>query len=432
MADRKTAGYPPLEVALYRVLPKWVSPRHMDGTLWRTVVRNQMMAMICRDTLVMEIVGLDWAIRARDLDRKDELQASVDHHTKVFLKGDEWGYDELVDRLLQDTLDIPFGGALETLRNDNTDLDERGQLEHIYNIDGATLAPTPDPDYPVVQYYNIGALPPIFLNQDEVDRIYLTPRAQIERRGFGMAPPERIYLALELLARGDRYYANLLLDTPAAGILDMVDISESAARAWVGSFQELMIGSEAFKVPVLYEHEKPVSWIPFTQSPAELLFDTTTLKYAALVTAGYGMTLRDIGIGDPQRTLASQMREGVQSSRHMFGLLTVKLKYMFDRILPPDLEWRPQRDDVETLVARGRARLAMARGYKEMEGGPFTPEEVRRQAIEDGFVTIDIDPEWEEPTPPTTLGEEDFTQEHHLLGEPKTPSQGGQGELRNL
>lgn len=431
MADRKTAGYPPLEVALYRILPRWVSPRHMDGVLWRTVVRNQMLAMICRDTLIMEIVGLEWMIRARELDRKEELEEAVDHHTQVFLMGDEWGYDELVDRLLQDTLDIPFGGALETLRNGNTELDDRGQLEHLYNVDGATLAPTPDPDFPVVQYYNIGALPPVFLSRDEVDRLYLTSRAQIDRKGFGMAPPERIYLALELLARGDRYYANLLLDTPAAGILDMVDMSEQAAKAWVGSFRELLIGSEAYKIPVLYEHEKPATWIPFTQSPAEILFDTTTLKYAALVTAGYGMTLRDIGIGDPQRTLASQMREGAQSARHMFGLLVVKLKYMFDRILPPTLEWRPRRDDPETLVARGRARLAMARGYKEMESGPFTGEEVRRQAIEDGFVTIDLDPEWIEPVSSSPTGEDDM-QEHHLIGDPEIPSQGGQGELRNV
>ena len=379
----------------------------------------------------MEIVGLDWTIRARDIDEKEKLQDAVDHHTQVWLAGDEWGYDELLDRLLQDTLDIPFGGVLEVLRGDDTKLDERGQLEHLYNVDGATLAPTPDPDYPVVQYYNIGALPPIFLGRNEVDRLYLSSRTQIERRGFGMAPPERIYLALELLARGDRYYANLLLDTPPAGILDMVDISEQAAVAWVGSFRELMIGSEAFKIPVLYEHEKPIAWIPFTESPAELLFNETTLKYAAFVTAGYGMTLRDIGIGEPQRTMASQMREGVQSARHMFGLLVVKLKYMFDRILPPALEWRPTRDDAETVVARGRARLAMARGYKEMESGPFTPEETRRQAIEDGFVTIDMDPEWEEPPLPAPT-EEDFTQEHHLLGDPETPSQGGEGELRNV
>jgi len=221
------------------------------------------------------------------------------------------------------------------------------------------------------------------------------------------------------------------LDTPAAGILDLVDMSEQSATEWVGSFRELMIGTEAFKIPVLYEHEKPAIWIPFTQSPAELLFNTTTLQYAAFVAAGYGMTLRDIGIGDPQRTMASQMREGVQSARHMFGLLVVKLKYMFDRILPPDLEWRALSDDAETVVARGRARLAMARGYKEMASGPFTEEETRRQAIEDGFITVEIDPEWNEPTPEEPT-EEDFTQEHHLLGDPEPASQGGEGELRNV
>ena len=428
MTERKTQEQPAFAAHLWRVLPAWSSPRHVDGRLWRLVVRNQMVALICRDTLIMEVLGLGWAIRARDTERKQELQDDVDHFTKVFLHGDDWGYDIMVDRFLQDALDLPFGGALELTREDgNPD----AKVDHIYNIDGATLAPTPDPDFPVVQMYYLGILQPVVLARSEVERLFLTARPDIWWRGYGMAPPEKIYLALELLARGDRYYANLLLDTPPAGILDLMDVNESSARDWVGSFRELMLGSEAFKIPVLYEHEKEAKWIPFTSSPAELLFDTTTLKYAALVCAAYGMTLRDIGIGDPQRTMASQIREGVQSSRHGFGTLVTKIKYVFDRILPPELEWIVQQDDVETLVARGRARLSMARGYKEMESGPFTGLETRRQALEDGFITTNFDPEdWEEPEEIEEPIEEDFTQEHHLIGDPVSPNAGGEGELR--
>lgn len=424
MTSRRTQDFPTLQLALWRILPRWISPQHVDGRLWRSVVNGQMIAMVCRDTLIMEVLGLEWYIRPRDPDRKEELSDDVDHYTEVFLRGDDWGYDIMVDRLLQDTLDLPFGGALEIGRGPGD------RVDHLYNVDGATLAPTPDPEWPVVQMHYLGVLTPVVLHRSEVERIFITPRTSIERRGYGMAPPEKIYFALELLARGDRYYANLLLDTPAAGILDLVDISEGSARDWVGSFRELMIGPEAFKIPVLYEHEKPATWIPFTQSPSELLFDVTSLKYAGLVAAGYGMTLRDIGIGDPQRTMASQIREGVQSARHGFGMLVVKLKYMFDRILPPELEWKVRRDDVETLVARGRARLSMARGYREMEQGPFTAIETRRQALEDGFVTTDFDPDDYEEDELEDTQVEDFTQEHHLLGDPVSTDQGGEGELR--
>ena len=123
----------------------------------------------------------------------------------------------------------------------------------------------------------------------------MSPRPEIQREGWGMAPPEKIFFSLELLNRGDIYYANLLLDTPEAGILDLADMDGASAQEWIKQFRSLLGGIDPLKVPVLYEHEGDVKWIPFGRPPTELMFDRVTTKYAALVASGYGISLSEIG-----------------------------------------------------------------------------------------------------------------------------------------
>ena len=40
-------------------------------------------------------------------------------------------------------------------------------------------------------------------------------------------------MALQMIGRGDVYYANLLLDTPQVGILDLKDMAKDSAEEWV-------------------------------------------------------------------------------------------------------------------------------------------------------------------------------------------------------
>ena len=44
-----------------------------------------------------------------------------------------------------------------------------------------------------------------------INRLYSSPRTDIKRKGWGMPPPEKIFLALVSLSRGDLYYANLII-----------------------------------------------------------------------------------------------------------------------------------------------------------------------------------------------------------------------------
>jgi hypothetical protein len=386
-----------------------------------------MLARICRDLLIMQVLQVKWKIKTRDPNQSDELKDSMVHYTDLLLEGGGEGHNVMVDLLLQDALDIPFGGALEQIRSPVD-----GKLEGLVNIDGATLRPTHDWEFPVVQVANIGTAPPVFLKRNEVTRLYLSPRTSIRYKGWGMAPPERIYLALELIGRGDRYYANLLLDTPPAGLLDLLDVEEDSAIRWAESFRELMVGSEAFKIPVLYEHEKPAAYLPFGPPPAEMLFETTILQYAGIACAGYGMVLNDLGLGGNQSSLAGSIREERRSRRLGFGLLVMKLEAMFNRVLPSDLRFDYIYDDEETLIARGRSRLTNSRALGELvKVGLLKRNEARDQLRADGLITIHLEELSEDELDGGQSDRIRGPQEAHLIGKPVPPSQGGRGEIKS-
>jgi len=417
---------------LSRIIPWWGTPTWLDGNVWREWVRQHQLATICMDTLIMEVLQLKWKIRAREPNRAQELDLLVDEHTDIITHADNEGYAVLIDKLLQDALTIPFGGAVELVRDGD-------KLWDICYVDGCTLRPTLRPDYPVVQLMVVPDSHPVALASNEVNRLYLRPRPEIRNNGWGMAPPERAYLSLELLSRGDRYYANLLLDTPPAGILDLMDMEQESAEEWAGGFRELMFGTDAFKIPILYEHEQAVKFVPFGADPTTLNYDPITLRYAAIVTAGYGMGLRDVGLGMGRETLAGEIRQDQRSKRLGFSLLTTKLKYMFDSILPPELEWVFIEDDVEAMVALGRSRLTNAKAMGEyVRSKILTPEQARAQTVADGLITVYLDPadneEFESQPAPSPFGqslEPDQDQDHtrDIIGEPVPPSEGGRGEF---
>jgi hypothetical protein len=250
--------------------------------------------------------------------------------------------------------------------------------------------------------------------------------------GWGIAPPQKIYLALELLNRGDKYYANLLLDTPEAGILDLGDMAEKAAKEWVEAFRTMLGGIDPLKIPVLYEHNNDVNFIPFGKPPTDLMFDRVTAKYASIVTAGYGLTLSDIGIqtttsgGD---TLAGSIRDERKTRRTGFARFKRKMVSFFNFMLPDTLYYKVIDQDDELSVARARTRLADATAFAQLiESGVFSPQETRLQMIADGTITISVPekiPEDEFPEPEMGVSDE----RPGLLGRPIAPSQGGHGEV---
>lgn len=421
---------------LDRILPAWRHPEWVDADRWRYAVRQQPVCVAYRDTMISNLVSLDWKIEPKESNKREEYKEEIDYYTDFFNDTGEYEYATILEWIFKDVQDIPFGGAAELGWENNKESDN-SRLLWIKLLDGGTLFPTANYDWPVGQYVKESGLQTVYFPRYAINRVYTSPQTNITRYGWGCAPPESIYLGLEALNRGDMYYVNLLLDSPEVGILDLGDMSETSAQQWVKSWRELLIGIDPFKIPVLYGHEKPATFISFTRSPTELLFDRTILRYSALVGAGYGMSIGDIGLAGSSssgETLAGTIRQERRTKRTGFGKMKKKMVSFFNRMLPPYLKYLVIDMDDELAVSLSRARLANATAFGQMvDKRYFTPKEARLQSIADGLITISIPediPEDELPEQPQFNQPFGNTNERtNMLGKPVNPSQGGHGEV---
>lgn len=415
---------------LARIAPIVWNPTEYSANAWRAVVRAQEVASMCKDTLISTVLSLDWKIVVRDSNLQEELRATVKYYTKLLESvgyANKLDFTSHIEWVAADMLDTPFGGACEIGRKNN---DPKGRVAWLEPLDAATLYPTLLHEYPVLQNYNNQI---VYFDKYSIARAFISPATQIERKGWGMPPPERVFRSLQMLTMGDTYYANLLLDVPTAGILDLGDMEQSSAEEWIKAFKTLMSPGavDSFKVPVLYEHNNPVNFISFGKVPNDIMFDRITMKYAAIVCAAYGMTTGDIGLsaaaGD---TLAGSIRQERRTKKTGFARLKKKLKFYFDQILPEELQFVWIDYDDETNVALGRARLANATAFGQfIDKKVFTPKEVRLQSIQDGTVTISIPEDYPEEDAPEQLNT-GSPERPGALGSTNIPaSQGGEGEV---
>lgn len=418
---------------LIRQMPIWNNPNWLHADVWRAFVQKQPIAVLCRDAITTYLLSLDWSIVSRESDKRDEYKEDIKYYTRLLERGNAYYSDvdfaSHVEWVVKDLNDLPMGAASEIGREYNA---PSGKVVWIRPLDAGTLAPTLDVDYPVVQHFP--NYQPVVFPKEFISRIYLSPRTEIRREGWGMAPPEKIYLAMEMLNRGDVYYSQLLLNTPEAGILDLMDMDKEAATEWVKSFRDLLYGINPLKIPVLYEHTSKAEWIPFGKLPSEILYDSVTARYITIVTAGYGLSPSDIGFASSSNggeTLAGTIRQERRSAKSGKALAKKKLKVYFDKILPDHLEFKWIDFDDERNVAMSRARMATANAMKTLtDMQAFSPDEVRSQIIADGLFTISLPEtidrasiEW----PANTLryvGNKGSNQ----IGDAKAPSSGGQGE----
>jgi hypothetical protein len=415
---------------LLRNIPAWRTRKLTDGTTWRNIVDSQPVAGLCREALISNYISLDWKIEPKDSEQRDELKSEIEYYTEFFTNTGDYEYETVVEWIGKDMLDIPFGAAAEVGREgDRPD----GKVMWLELIDGSTLFPYPSKDWPV--YQRIPYLPSkvVFFPRHSINRVYYSPNTAILDEGWGIPPPEKVYLALELLVRGDRYYANLLLDTPEAGILDLGDMSKESAEEWVKAFRNMMGGIDPMKIPVLYEHNNSINFLPFGKPPTDLMFDRVTAKYASIVASGYGLALSDIGIqtttsgGD---TLAGSIRDERKTRRTGFARFKKKMISFFNFMLPSDLEYKIIDTDDELSVAMSRSRLANATAAAQyIDKRIFTPQEMRRQAIADGLITISVPEDIPEDEFPDDPMESDSQERTNMLGKPVAPSQGGHGEV---
>jgi hypothetical protein len=429
----KQQGQRSLDVSdayLARFVPSWNSPPTFDASAWRRVVRAQEIAGLCKETLISSILALDWKITPIDSSMQDELAATIKYYTKLFSNASGLDYSDLVEWVGSELLDTPFGGMAELGRDGDK---PNGRVRWIEPLDSATLYPTLNKDFPVIQFY--GGTQVAF-PEYAMSRIGMTPRTDILYKGWYVAPPEKIYMAMQMLSRGDTYYANLLLDIPTTGILDLGDMEKESAIEWVDAYKGLLAngGNGSFKIPVLYEHNNDVKYIPFGKVPNDIMFDRITLRYAAVVCAGYGMTLSDIGIQTTSsggETLAGTIRSERKTRRNGYARLKKKLKAFFEKILPPTLQFAWIDFDDEVNAALGRSRLANASAFKLLrDTGVISVREVRQQLVADGMFTISMPEEPPAEVEPKTQPATDVAQRKpNIMSNPPVPaSAGGHGE----
>lgn len=433
-----------LDEPLYLIRPffqNWTSPTWVTSEAWRNVVRSQQICLICRETLIGNILSLDWKIEPRDSTQRDELKTDIQYYTKFFEDTGDFDWSEFVEWVTADLLDLPFGSGIELGHEGDSEL---GRLLWIELLDGGTLYPTLNRDWPVAQYIPESGITPVVFPRHAINRVFMSPRTDIKRKGWGMAPPEKIWMALNLLSTGDSYYARLLLDTPDAGILDLIDMEKSSAEEWVKGWRDLLNGVDPQKIPVLYEHTTPAAWIPFTRNPADIQYDTAITRYTSILTAGYGLSPSDIGLSaggqNGGNTMAGNLREERRSKKNGYARLKRKLEGFITRMLPPTLRFRFIDMDDELMVALGRARLANATAWGQMiSANMFTEEEARNQTIADGMLSISVP----EALPAeikekldnkqafmnqNPLGGNQKPERPSMLGRPVSPSSGGWGE----
>lgn len=418
---------------LLRQMPIWNNPNWLHADAWRGFVHKQPVAVLCRDAITSYLLSLDWTIVAREADKQDEYKDDIKYYTRLLERGNAYytdiDFSTHVEWIAKDLFDLPFGAASEIGREYNAP-DRR--VVWIRPLDAGTLAPTLDSEYPVVQHFP--NYQPVVFPREFISRIYLSPRTELRREGWGFAPPERIYLAMEMLNRGDVYYSQLLLNTPEAGILDLKDMDKESATEWVKSFRDLLYGINPLKIPVLYEHTEKAEWIPFGKLPSEILYDSITSRYITIVTAGYGLSPSDIGFASSSNggeTLAGTIRQERRSAKSGKALAKTKLKVYFEKILPEHLEFKWVDFDDERNVAMSRARMATATAMQTLiQNQIITPDESRSQIIADGLMTITIPEtidrssiEWPQTNVLKYQGKETGTDSK------APPSSGGQGEV---
>lgn len=426
-------GQRSLDEPLYLTRPffNWSQPTWVTSEAWRRVVQSQQLCVICREALIGTILSLDWKIEPRDSRDRDELKSEIEYYTRFLENTGDYDYSEIIEWLATDLLDLPFGAAAELGRSGD---DPSGRVLWMELLDGGTLYPTLNDSWPVGQYVPEALTTPIFFPAHAINRMYFSPRTEIKRKGWGMAPPEKIWIALNLLSTGDNYYARLLLDTPDAGILDLIDMEEESAKAWVDAWRKLLNGVDPQKIPVLYEHSQAAKWIPFTRNPGDIQYNEAISRYTTILTSGYGLAPSDVGLGGGQNggnTMAGNLRDERRSKRNGYARLKRKFTEFFNRLLPSSLRFRFIDMDDELMVAVGRARLASATAMGSFVSNKmFSPEEMRAQAIADGYITVSVPEDLpKELVVDTQQSPQNSPAERpSMLGRPVTPSSGGWGE----
>lgn len=358
------------------------SPFGISADQWRNIVGRAPVVSLCRRTLILQITATPWKLVGDD-------PKEVEYYTEVLENANEESFDLLVERVVDDVLTVPFGGAVEPsfYRNDI--------LANLYHVDGGTLFPTYDEQRPYIQVDPENSNRRVYFNKDTLERLMWAPIPDIRNYGWSRTPCMEVFGAVQSLMRSDVFYDQFLSNTPEAGILDLMDMKKDAAESWVKSWQELMMGIDPMKVPVLYEHESEAKFLSFSRSPSEIALPEIVKRYAEFVISSFGMSIGDLGLFEHQNTLAGASRMMQTSKRQGLGSLMRKLLRLINLCLPKEVRFQWDPLDDEDRLRKAQAQKARADVLKILASPPapgeqaiFPPVVIQRQVLQDGLIDV--------------------------------------------
>lgn len=271
---------------------------------WRQVAKEPV-TRLCIRHIIREISALELDIIS---EKPDEDEGTLKYFNQILEDADDGdGLDSFLSRVLQDAMELPIGGCVEIAPDDLT-----GMAGGLYHVDGATVYPTYDRNIPFVQINPYDTAQRVYFRRGQIERLMIMPRVDLRRRPFQESPVESAFMSIEAMSRMYIYYMKQLGDTPMAGILDLMDMTEKEAGDWAIQFREMYEGIDPLKIPILYDHVKPAKFIQLARNPQDLNIMENFRRFAELIASAFGLSIGDLRLFEHDRVLA-----GVEASQRV-------------------------------------------------------------------------------------------------------------------
>lgn len=366
--------------------PSRIRPGVLDARRWRLVASEPINRM-ARRMIQREISSLNWKIVPED-PKSEEQQKAVLWYSEVFKD-----FRSLANRVLKTMCELPQGGAWEVgwIKPGVYGEGARGTLAFVKYIDGATLNPTLDVARPIMQLHPFSPTEHVLFREEEIVRFIGWPNDEFGLTWWQESPTQASYLAIEALSRIYVYSLKQLRDTPVAGILDLMDFEEADAKAWAESFREILVGIDPIKIPLLYQHEQAAKWLPIGNPFGDMEIPTQFKLYADLVLSNYGLSINDLRILNHDDTKGGAGVSRKITTQQGIRFYAELIKDKVQELLPRYLIFEYTQPDLEDERTKAQTRAANARTIQTFDWLPVVDK--AKQALKDGVLTIDIDPD---------------------------------------
>lgn len=366
--------------------------QYLSAAPWRRVLYSSPTVWACVKAHGDQLAALPWSITTKDKSEQHIKKSKIDYYTEeVVGKFNNENYDVGVLRCNRDILTIPQGGNCEVVYR--TSGNWAGEVDRVENIDGGTLTATGNKWWPLIQRDPNDSRRYVVFYRDDVRRILLNPRPEYDLTGYQQSPLEMCYLAIDAIAKGDFYYLNFLTETPSAGILDLKDFTKAEAIVWSKSWKEMLSGNDALKIPILYEHEEDIKWIPFGQPPEAIMLAESLARYTKIIHANFGLYTQDTGLSEPPAT-GGREANLERRSWHRFNAVVASWENFWNSIISNDLVFKYEEINIEETERLARAKVANANALGiYLRSGILGITEARREISETGAIETYINTE---------------------------------------